>query len=224
MRTITENFNIILDGQKSMGYDYYSILNSPADSTDIRTIEDRLRITFSNELKEVYSLANGTISGSHISKAIGLFPSYDFINLDDAAYVYSLYENDFTLTDPLDGGTFTMHNYDYTETFTPQRNMFPIFADGCGDYYWVDLNENTKHYGQVYYTFNGDGADYAFTSLIAMFQTIAECYESNVFFFGNGMNPQTGYRPLTQDDEKWKMIVKRNNPELNFWDDYINSK
>lgn len=224
MRTITENFNVILDHQKAMDYSYYSILNPPADVNDIRKTEDRFRMNFSDELKELYSLANGTISERHIAKLFGLFPSYDFINLDEAVYTYSLYENDFTLTDPAYGGAFTLRNHDYAETLTPQRNMFPIFADGCGDYYWVDLNENTKHYGQVLFSFDGDGADYAFNSLTSMLQTIAECYERNIFFLENRMNSQFDFRLLTQDNKKWKIIGKRNNPGLSFWDDDTDSE
>ena len=56
------------------------------------------------------------------------------------------------------------------------------------------------------------------------YQTIAECYENSVFLLEDVTNSHTGFRPLIQDDEKWGMTGKKNNPGQDIWDDYINSK
>ncbi len=226
MRTITENFNIILFQQKLIGYDYYSILNSPASADDITKVEKRLDLRFSKELLELYKFANGTKQCSDNFGAIGLFQGYIFADLTLAEVFYSDYRGDFELTDIDDAGHFTMYDDTYIQTFTPQRKLFPVFFNGSGDYYWVDLNENTEHYNKVYWTNTGLACSpfYEFNSLASMFQTIAEAYENNVFAFESDIVSPTNYRPLTMDYKQWGLIGKRNNPGLTIWDEYINFK
>ena len=221
MRTITENFNIILARQKLIGYDYHSILNPPASIDEIARVEKRLDLGFSTELLELYMFANGTKKCSDNFGAVGLVPHYIFSDLAIAEIFYSNHQSDFELTDIDDAGHFTMYDDSYTRTFTPQRKLFPIFFDGSGDYYWVDLNENTENYNKVYWTNSGLACSpfYEFNSLTSMFQTIAESYENNVFSFESDIASPTNYRPLIIDYKQWVLIGKRNNPGLNNWDE-----
>jgi cell wall assembly regulator SMI1 len=213
MRTITENFNIILARQQSIGYDYYSILNPPASTDDIAKVEKRLDLRFSVELLELYAFANGTTPLIDRFKMIGLIPTYIFINLSDSEYFYQLYEEDFKKTDFAYAGNFTM----WDNSFTPQRRLFPILGNSSGDYYWVDLNENAENYNKVYWTNKASGSpDYVFNSVTSMFQTIAESYINNVFSFTTGKWLDTDYK-------RWTKIGKQNNPGLSYWDEYISN-
>lgn len=219
MRSITENFNIILDIQTQIGYDYKSVLLTPADEFAIKKTEAALNMRFSKEMRELYSFANGTKSWSDATDSekrtcmIGLMPFWIFLNLSDAETYYWTSAKDLYQRDDRYENWFQMWDSD----FIPGKNLFPLMQDGSGDCYWLDLNEDSEHYGKIYYTTTlVDSPDYAFTSLTSMFQTIAECYEQKVFSFSIEENL------LKEDYGKFGIIARKNNPELkDYWDNYL---
>lgn len=74
MRTITENFKIIVERQKQMGYFFPNVLRPPASIEEIRSIEEKLRIRFNDELIELYSFADGIDVPEIACGLLGLVP------------------------------------------------------------------------------------------------------------------------------------------------------
>ena len=96
MRTIIQNFKIIVDKRNSLGYNFPKLLQEPADKFLIRTTEQTLNLKFNSELDELYSFANGIKVSEDLELTlgmIGLIPIHVFLNLYDAIDYYNAYIN-----------------------------------------------------------------------------------------------------------------------------------
>lgn len=204
IKSITENFKIIVSRQNEMGYYFPSILQASGDIDAIQKTEQALGAKFSKQLIELYSFANGTKRDEKPLGMIGLLPIYIFMNLSDAEEYYKTsigFEDSFITWDT---------------KYKPENKLFPFLQNCSGDCYWVDLNEGSENYNKIYFTNTlPHSPDYIFNSLETMFESIAECYSTKVFFLD-----EENY--LDEDYEKWGVICKKYNPELKYWDDYIN--
>jgi len=71
----------------------------------------------------------------------------------------------------------------FDTSFKPDKKLFPFLQDGCGNCYWVDLNENTENYNKIFWTNTfAENPDYIFDSLTIMFHLISEAYENGIFW------------------------------------------
>jgi hypothetical protein len=205
MKSITENFTIIIEKQKKIGYYFPEILHPPATTQQIVEAEKMLGLKFSGELVELYSFANGTSRDDNPLGIIGLIPIFMFASLEEAVQHYKIniqFEESFV---------------EWDTNYKPGNKLFPILQNGSGDFYWVDLNLGTENYGKIYFTNTlPHSPGYTFNSLTAMFETIEECYNSNVIFLD-----EENY--LEDDGTKWAEVCKKNNPNLKYWDDYLGS-
>jgi hypothetical protein len=69
-------------------------------------------------------------------------------------------------------------------------------------FYWVDLNDSSPQYGRIYWTSTFPSSPgYAFNSLKAMFETLAEAYEKGIFYLDNDGYLQTNYKELNDCSE-----------------------
>ena len=202
MRTLTENFKMIVEKQKQMGYFFPNVLRHPASIEEIRSVEEKVQFRFNNELIELYSFADGIEVPQIACGLLGLVPIHIFMKLEEATK--------YCIDGLYDDGQFE----NLTAKYKPGLKLFP-FLNEDGRCYWVDLNEGTEHYGKIYYCNSYySEPDYAFESLTAMFQTIAECYEYGAFYLED-----EGY--LAEND-KWYEIAKKNNPGLiPYWDSWL---
>lgn len=211
MRSISENFKIIIDTQNSVEYNFPKLLQPPANPSEIILAENRLDLEFNKELRELYNFANGTKVNEDSDLTlgmIGLIPIHTFLNLDDVVDYYNAH-----IKKDVDSLSDFFLNFD-TE-YKPGKKLFPFLEDSAGNCYWVDLNENSKNYQKIFWTNTfGDPPDYAFDSLTLMFQTIAECYENGVITVDNEKN-------LNCDYLKFYRIAKQNNPGSPHWGTYI---
>jgi cell wall assembly regulator SMI1 len=172
MRTITESFKLIVDWQRQLDYYMLKILRKPASKNDLEMTECRLGLNLNKELIELYSVADGIESDDKTpSGLLGLIPIHEFMSLNNAIHYYKNYidfDNAFLNLDT---------------NFKPDKKLFPFLEDGAGNCYWVDLNDNTKDYGKIFWTNTfGDNPDYMFDSLTVMFQVISEAYEKGIFW------------------------------------------
>jgi len=211
MRTISENFQLIFDKQSIFQYNFPKILQKPADESEIIQAEDVLNLKFNSELNELYRFGNGTKIGvdSELTFGmIGLMPIYRFLNLNDAV---AYYNNCINIGDrPLND--FFLN---FVTEYKPGNKLFPFLEDSAGNCYWVDLNIDTENYQKIFWTNTvGEQPDYTFTSLTSMFQTIAECYEKNVFWFDEE-------KYLECDYKQFYLICRKNNPSIQHWNNYI---
>lgn len=129
MNSITTNFTTIVNKQKQLNYYGAKLVRQPASLTDIRKTEEALQVTFNDELRELYSFADGTeFEAMTPSGLTGLIPIHSFLALNDAVEYYKQsmeYKESF-------------HNH--TTGYIPGKQMFPFLEDGAGNCYWVDLN------------------------------------------------------------------------------------
>jgi cell wall assembly regulator SMI1 len=211
MKSISENFNIIIDIQKTLGYSFPRLLEKPAKAISIHKAEQLLNFTFNLELKELYQFANGTKIPKNESLTygmIGLIPIYNFMSLKSSTDYYKSVTG--IINNSLDDFFLNIKT-----NYKPNIKLFPFLEDGCGNCYWVDLNYDTDNYGKIFETNTfGENPDYAFTSLISMFHTIAECYENGSINVDNEKN-------LTCEYTNWYLSGKRNNPNLSYWDKFF---
>ncbi|MCF8298426.1 MAG: SMI1/KNR4 family protein [Saprospiraceae bacterium] len=200
MRTITESFRLIIRKQTELNYHLLKVINKPADKDMIRRVEVELGFDFNNELKELYSCANGTnIDYETPSGLIGLIPIHVFLCLKDSVEYYKTridYEEFFT---------------DWNTNTKPDKKLFPFLEDGSGNCYWVDLNKSTNNYGKIFWTNTfGENPDYVYNSLTSLFHVISECYDNGTIFLDSD-----GY--LDCDFNNFDLIAKENNKGLKYW-------
>ena len=128
MKSITDNFKIVVSRQKEMGYYFSSILQAPAKIEDIYKVEQALELKFSQELIELYTFANGTSRDENPLGMIGLIPIFIFMNLPEAQEYYKCnieFEDSFI---------------EWDTNYKPGSKLFPILHDSSGDCYWVLLS------------------------------------------------------------------------------------
>jgi len=94
------------------------------------------------------------------------------------------------------------------------KNLFPLFGSGGGDYHLID-SEKSSHTNSMIYFYSPTNVDFEgtitkFDSLEALIMTLIECYKSKV------------YSPINEsflevDFEKEIIISKMYNPKSNYW-------
>jgi cell wall assembly regulator SMI1 len=170
MITLQNYFDRIINKQKQLDYFFTKIIRPPADAQLIAQAEEAIGLTFNNELKELYSFADGTDPGTkEPSGKIALIPIHEFLSLESAIEHYKIQIQ------------FTESFVNYETNYKPGKKLFPFLYDGAGNFYWVDLNNNSENYGKIFWTNTfGDDPDYKFSSLTIFFRVICECYETGV--------------------------------------------
>lgn len=182
---IQNHFNSIVASQKNLKYEFPTLLNPPATSSEIEEIEKEFGFKLNQELIDLYSLYDGTNPNNLPSGKTGIFPIHDWLSLKDALGHYRVqieFRNSFLNDDT---------------KYIPGKSLFPFLSDGAGNFFWVDLNEG-EHYGQIYWTNTfGDQPNYVCNSLTEFFKDIDEAYLNKTFFLD-----ENGY--LDCDYNVWK--------------------
>ena len=204
MPTITESLHEIIKKQKELNYLFP--LQGPANKNLINKVEKDLDLKFNDELNELYSIGNGVSDSDSSVEVPELIPTYTFLDLEKAVSHYKArigFQDSFLNSET---------------NFRPNKKLFPFLEDGAGNYYWVDLNENSDNYSKIFWTNTfGDNPDYQYSSLTNFFNVIAECYETNVI-----TKDKEGY--LRSDYIKYGQISQKYNPDLKYWNRYLNAK
>ena len=172
IKSIKENLKTILAKQKELNYHFINIIREPASNVAILNVESELGLTFNDELRELYLVADGTnIDNVTPSGLTGIIPIHNFLNLEDAIKYYKL------------SITFDQAFYNSEYDFSPGKKLFPFLEDGAGNCYWVDLNSESENFGKIYWTNTfGEDPKYVFSTLTSMFQAIADGYESGTIW------------------------------------------
>jgi len=139
-------------------------------------------LSFPAELFRLYGWRNGTrVEAGDQLDGLHFFPGYYFLSFEDALASYLLFEND--------------SRWDCS--------WFPIFANGGGDYYALDIRT-----GKVIGFLLGESDQLPeFDSITAMIRTLAECYEKGIFFLDS-----SGY--LEVNDQRQIEIARKLNPGI----------
>lgn len=178
------------------------LLRKPATKAAIARAEKAANLKFNDELTALYSFADGIdVDNTAPSGLMGLIPLYVFMKLEDGiAYLQQMHQFETEYNDLVETEIVTL---------LPEK-VFP-FLNLDGDCYWVDLNEESKHYNKVYWTNTlGEPPAYVFNSLTSMFKTIAECYETGILRLN-----EKGH--LKCDYDAWNKQARSNNPGIKYW-------
>ncbi|EFP97773.1 SMI1/KNR4 family protein [Vibrio caribbeanicus] len=188
--TITEFLSTILTYLLKWQFPVCKFLNDGLEESEIRALFNSSGITPTNELIELYQWRNGTniVQGTMLDD-IQIIPGFHFLSLQDSVNNYSAMKND--------------------KRWNP--SWFPIFANGGGDFYAVDLSQSTGDTAPIIGFILGEAEqEIEYQSLTTMLLTFCECYENKVVFRTEG-----GY--LEMDDDEQAEIALKHNPEVKFW-------
>jgi len=194
-------FRAILAVQQAIGYDWASCLQAPAEFEQILAFETKAGFKLNDELLELYACANGTQNPCNSDQAF-LIPIHQWLSLESAADYYFAYKDTLASRSAL---------FKEPGGYIPGPNLFPLLEDGRGSCFWVDLNADDEHYGQLFRTnTGGDASCYAFSSLTSLFKTISEAYDNQII----SMDPE-GW--LECDYEDYYALASKNEPTMPCW-------
>lgn len=141
-------------------------------------------LTVHDDLAELYGLCDGT--DTFIAEKLGaidFFPGYHWLKLDDALTIY-----DGIPDDP-----------------TWNRNWFPIFANGGGDFRAVISNVSSKDFGGVVRFLRGEPDCFVeFQNVVTMFEVINRSFAEQAFYMRDGR--------LVADFPKMRIIAQSLQP------------
>lgn len=172
----------------------YKKMNKGHTRDEIIAKMNSIDISIPEDLIELYSWHNGIKIKDEALGELWLFPLAIFFCLEDAIKFY----NDINNTN---------------KYWKPK--MFPVFGDGGGDFYLIDLDEHSQNYGQYFYYCLSDpffdGIISIFDTTESALKTIYECYKQYVLF------KEKALENLTFNDKKYFEIGEKINPKSDFW-------
>ena len=195
LKEIVQLLNNIEKYLKKLDHHCLRYLDEGLSSQEIQ--ENMLTISLQpNEaLISLYSWKNGIKPTENINLGcLTFFPGFYLMSLQEGISSYIEFKN----------------SLDWKKTW------FPIFANGGGDFYVIDLNEKTN--GKIIGCFMyEDEHTVEYNSLELMLRTFEECYEKGIVF-----KDDQGY--LDMDYYEHAAIAHRLNPDLYIWKNILNEK
>lgn len=188
--TVTDFLNVILSFLQKWHFPVYKLLNNGLSEGEIDAAFNQVGLEATKELVELYTWRNGSPfeEGTPLDD-VQIIPGYHFLSLKDAIGCYLAMKDD--------------------SRWNPY--WFPVFANGGGDFYAVDLSQSNGESAPVIGFILGEiEQEIEYQSLATMLLTFSECFEKGVVF-----KSDDGY--LEMDDDKQAEIAMRNNPEVEFW-------
>jgi len=170
------------------------ILQPGIDRNLIDNLISELDLSFKMEVYELYAWRNGTMDTKRkIIGAMTLFTNGIFYSLEQSIDVYK---------------------YNALENAHWNRNYFPLFSSGGGDYLLMDLGKG-KFEGAIF--LYSPALLYSSTpltiydSLEMLLLSVLECYQQKAYDFIDGI--------LETDIDMEFSICKKNNPHSKYWED-----
>ena len=187
---LIEVLNTIFAHLSIMKHTATSFLNDPEDELTVKNEFQRIGYKANNEILSLYKWKNGTsiFEGMNLDD-IQIIPGFHFLSLQDSKSIFSKFK--------------TNNNWNPA--------WFPIFANGGGDFYVIDLVKLERNEPYVIGFMLGEiEHDIEYESITTMMQTYCECFDKNIVFI-----TKEGY--LEMDDEKHAKIALKHNPKVEFW-------
>ena len=187
---ISHSLNLILKFLKKWELPVCQLLNEGLTKSEIEKSFQQTELKLIAELIDLYIWRNGTdISEGTLLDDIQLIPGFHFLSLQHAIKNYLVFKED--------------------ERWN--RSWFPVFANGGGDFYAVDLSHANNNSAPIIGFIIGELEQVVeYESLSTMLMTFSECFRSNVIF-------KTPEGFLEMDDSKLAKIARQFNPNIDFW-------
>jgi len=187
---ITDLLSTILTFLLKWQFPVCHFLNDALEENEIIKLFKSVGLNPTTELIELYQWRNGTniVQGTMLDD-IQIIPGFHFLSLQDSVSNYLAMKNDQRWN----------------------QNWFPVFANGGGDFYAVDLSHSTGASAPVIgFILGEEEQEVEYQSLTTMLLTFCECYQKNIVF-----RTEDGY--LEMDDDEQAEIAFKHNPEVEFW-------
>lgn len=156
----------------------------------VRAALAECNLVASSDVEALYEWRDGTDTiGVGSVDEIHLFPGFYLLSLEDAVADYRAFVGDPGWT----------------------RGWLPIFANGGGDFYVIDLRWG-RHGAVRHYRIDETEHPIEFASLADMLRTLAAGFDREVFFIDRG-----GY--LEMDDSAFAELAAELNPDVRWWTD-----
>ncbi|MBT1004024.1 hypothetical protein KIH31_15665 [Paenarthrobacter sp. DKR-5] len=195
MSDLTSALRQIILGNEELGrLEFLRRLQPGVPSGVTRGEFSKLGLPFpGDQLSSLYEWRNGTDSDGVKLGHIYLFPGFYMLSLEEGLASY----NNFVGNERWD------------------REWFPLFADGGGDFYVVTCSRTSSRNGKIVH-FMIDEPDHPveYGSLASMLLTMAEAYRRKIFFLD-----QDGY--LDEDSEAFLSLGEELNQDVSWWTDSI---
>lgn len=183
MSLITDSLNNIFSWLQQNNPTVAASLQSGLSYREIENKLSSLQFRLPQELYELYQWRNGS---NRIAKNVYFFKYYRFLPLEESLKIlFNIIEKDTLLMGEI---------FPY--------GWFPIFAFG-NEYYGVIGSEIAKKSSLIVYVC--DYEDISYTSLTGMMQTIAECYQTGVYYLN-----EEGFGKTKQEAED--ILIAKYNP------------
>lgn len=166
-------------------------LQPGADVSEIVNAFAGIGLVLPNEAVDLWRWRNGTRIVSGVTKLddIHFFPGFYFFSYEDALKQYAALRDDLRWNSA----------------------WLPVFANGGGDFYALDLaGGDARHAPVVGFILGEDEHPTEYENLERMCQTIAVCFERGVFFVS-----EQGY--LDADDDGHAFVARQLNPSVILW-------
>jgi len=189
-KTVSELLNVILSILQKWNMPVCKLLNNGLSEGEIDAALKQVGLESTKELVEVYKWRNGTpVEEGTLLDDVQIIPGYHYLSLKDSISCYLAMKDD--------------------SRWNP--SWFPVFTNGGGDFYAVDLSLSDSNSAPVVGFILGElEQEVEYQSLTTMLHTFCDCYENNVVF-----RTEDGY--LEMDDDKQAEIALKHNPEVEFW-------
>lgn len=190
MTDLIDALDSIASSLLSIGHPGVRHLRPPLPTTKRMSLWSGLPFVASPELDELYSWRDGTNApeGALLDE-LHFVPGFFFMSLEEAIRVY------------------------FERESAPQwkPGWFPFMADGAGDFYIAAGDASTTGRSTVVGFIHGEpDQPVEYESITAMMQTFSDAYAKKaVFADADGC--------LDYDDEGFRLIAQRFNPNLSLW-------
>lgn len=164
------------------------VMQRGIDAAHVQHAMSEAGLRSTRDLEVLYGWRNGVAPDTRLPIGeISLWPGFYFLSIEEAVANYLAFVKDSRW----------------------QKGWFPVFADGGGDFYVVDLS--VPHRAPIR-DFRLEESEHPieFASLADMLRTLALGYEQECFFL-----KQNGF--LDMDDERFEKLAARLNPGVDWW-------
>lgn len=188
--SVTNFLNVILSFLQKWHLPVSGLLNAGLAEKEIKVIFKQAGLIPTKELVELYRWHDGTpVEEGTMLDEVQIIPGYHFLCLNDA-----------------------INNYQAMKVDSRWRpSWFPVFANGGGDFYAIDLSQSDGDSAPVIGFILGEKEqETEYQSLTTMLLTFSECFENGAVF-------RTEEGHLEMDDDQQAEIATKNNPDLKFW-------
>ena len=191
MKKISYLGEAVLQSYKSIGYEIDKFLSPGLGVSDVSNLLEKENIELPTYLKDFYQWKNGTdFSKNPLLKEVYFLPlCYYYLSLEKAIRIYK----ELSLLNSW------------------ESSWFPILSDEAGDFFVLDIDENSLTQGNILYTSSEEGTFRAFNDLVQMLLTIEKGINNSIV--------SLSYEKFfVLDFKEWGDWGRLLNPGMEYWD------